>query len=125
MLNRTRFALWTLGLSALAIGGLLFAGPTLAHHGWGSYDTSKPLNLTGPVETLQWANPHALITIRHDGEVWTVVLAPISRMAARGLTQEMLKAGARVTVHGYPSTRAAQEMRAERITVGEQTFELR
>lgn len=108
-----------------ALAGLLLAGPALAHHGWGSYDTSRPLTLTGPVETLAWANPHVEIALKQDGDTWQVVLAPITRMAARGLSQEMLKVGATVTVHGYPSTHAAHEMRAERITVDGKTFELR
>jgi len=46
-------------------------------------------------------------------------------MSARGLTPEMLKPGVTVTLEGYPSTRVANEMRAERITAGGQTFELR
>jgi hypothetical protein len=54
------------------------------------------------------------------------VLAPPFRMEARGLTPDMLKAGAQVTVEGYASTRVDREMRAERITVdGPACFELR
>jgi hypothetical protein len=46
-------------------------------------------------------------------------------MTNRGLSAEMLKAGTSVAVEGYPSTRNATEMRAERITVGEKIYELR
>lgn len=118
-MTRTRFA-----LSALALLVLL-GGPALAHHGWGSYDTSKPLTITGPVEKLEWANPHVEIALKHEGATWKAVLAPISRMTARGLSEEMLKVGTTVSVRGYPSTHEAYEMRAEQITVGDTTFELR
>jgi hypothetical protein len=37
----------------------------------------------------------------------------------------MIKPGSTVTLEGYPSTRVDTEMRAERITVGGKTFELR
>ncbi|MFG1359533.1 DUF6152 family protein [Xanthobacter pseudotagetidis] len=109
--------------------GTLFAAfaavPALAHHGWGSYDTAKAFTITAPVEHLEWVNPHAHLMLKHDGATWEATLAPLSRMQARGLTQEMLKPGTIVAVHGYPSTRTANEMRAERITVEGKTVELR
>jgi len=37
----------------------------------------------------------------------------------------MLKPGTTVTLEGYPSTRVDNELRAERITAGGKTFELR
>jgi hypothetical protein len=46
-------------------------------------------------------------------------------MEARGLSPDLIKAGTGVQVDGYPSTQTAREMRAERITVGGKTFELR
>jgi hypothetical protein len=51
--------------------------------------------------------------------------APLFRMHARGLTQEMLKSGTIVTVEGYPSTQKEHEMRAERIMVAGKSVELR
>jgi len=53
------------------------------------------------------------------------VLAPPSRMDNRGLTKEMLKVGTTVTVVGYANRGKPEEMRAERITVGPTTTELR
>lgn len=111
--------------AGLAVAGLLGGEAALAHHGWGSYDTAKAFTMSGPVTHLEWANPHAHLTMQHDGVTWEATLAPLSRMSARGLTAEMLKAGANVSVFGYPSTRTANEMRAERITVDGKTVELR
>ena len=54
-----------------------------------------------------------------------MVLAPPSRMEARGLPPEDLRKGNTVTVVGYPNRRKAEEMRAERITAGGKTVELR
>jgi hypothetical protein len=52
-------------------------------------------------------------------------LAPLSRLQARGVSREMLAPGATVAAEGYPSKRTPNEMRAERITVGGETFEMR
>ena len=100
-------------------------GVALAHHGWGSYDSSKVLTIKSPVDALDWHNPHVTVTMKHEGQSWQATLAPISRMQRRGLSEAMLAPGQDVTVVGYPSTRQEREMRAERITVGGQVFELR
>jgi len=104
---------------------ILSAGAASAHHGWGSYDASKVLTISAPVEALSWADPHARIMLKYDGATWEATLAPLSRMQARGLSEEMLKPGTPVVVLGYPSTRNEHEMRAERITVAGKTVELR
>jgi hypothetical protein len=108
-----------------AVALAVTAGAALAHHGWGSYDAGKKFTVTSPVERLNWTNPHVHIDIKHQGASWEVVLAPPFRMDARGLSPAMLKQGASVSVEGYPSTKGAHEMRAERITVAGKTYELR
>ena len=81
--------------------------------------------MASPVEKLEWQNPHVHVELRHEGANWTAVLAPPFRMSARGLTPEMIREGAAVSVEGYPSTAVGRELRAERITVDGRTFELR
>jgi Family of unknown function (DUF6152) len=109
--------------AALVFG--LTGGIAVAHHGWGSYDASKIMTVDAAVASLEWQNPHVHLGVNHDGAVWELVLAPPFRMHARGLSPEMIKVGTRVSVEGYPSTRVEHEMRAERIRVDGQTFELR
>jgi hypothetical protein len=96
-----------------------------AHHGWSSYDANKPIEVTAPVSDVQWGNPHGSATVRYKGKNWHVVLAPVSRMEARGLTREMLGPKQRVTLVGYPRADGTPEMRIERVKVGTQTVELR
>jgi hypothetical protein len=110
---------------AFALATLGFAGAALAHHGWGSYEAKKTLTITSPVEHLEWQNPHVHIHVAHEGATWEAVLAPPFRMEARGLSPALIKVGTPVQVIGYPSTKSEREMRAERIVVGDKTFELR
>ena len=95
------------------------------HHGWSSYDQTKTLNFTGKILEMGYDNPHAMIKLEVKKKTWTVVLAPPSRMESRGLTKDMLKVGTTATVVGYPHLKIKDEMRAERITIGDKTTELR
>jgi hypothetical protein len=97
----------------------------LAHHGWSEYDQQTTLKLTGTIEEAGYEHPHGHVRLKTPGKTWTAVLAPPSRMDARGLSKEMLKVGATATVEGYASRTKPDEMRAERITVAGKTVELR
>lgn len=96
-----------------------------AHHGWGSYEASTPMTIEAEVESLVWENPHGQLTLQHEGEMWHVTLAPLSRMQLRGLSRDMLEAGKVVAAEGYPSRTNPNEMRAERLIVDGETYELR
>jgi hypothetical protein len=111
-------------LSLLLIALFCFSF-TAFHHGWSSYDQKKVLNFTGKIVEYTYDNPHGMLKFEVDKTTWTVVLAPPSRMQARGLAEDMLKVGTTATVVGYPHLTVKDEMRAERITIGEKTTELR
>jgi hypothetical protein len=101
------------------------ATPALAHHGWSGYDNSRPVTLAGTVTAVSYTYPHATIMLDVSGKTWLAVLAPPSRMSARGIGSGDIKVGAQATVQGYPSREEAPEMRAERITLDGKVYELR
>jgi hypothetical protein len=109
----------------LAMLTLLLATQASAHHGWSEYDAQRPLNLSGTIEDYGYDNPHGFVRLKTTGKTWLVVLAPPSRLENRGLARDMLAKGSRATVYGYPNRNKPDEMRAERITIGQQTIELR
>jgi len=109
----------------ITLAAVVSAGAAWAHHGWGSYDANKVFKISAPVESLAWADPHAHVMLKYQGATWEATLAPLFRMQARGITQDMLKPGTQVVVEGHPSTRLEHEMRAERITVAGKIVELR
>jgi len=111
-------------LGVLALLPIASAG-VLAHHGWGSYDASKTVTVQGPIEASRYTNPHATITVKAADKVWTITLAPVSRMQARGATAALVGVGKTVTAVGYASKVDPNEMRAERITVDGKTVEMR
>ena len=109
----------------LAMFTLLFAAQASAHHGWSEYDAGKPLQLSGTIEESGYSNPHGYVRLKTADKTWLVVLAPPSRMENRGLAKDMLAKGTKASVYGYPNRNKPEEMRAERITIGEKTTELR
>ena len=109
----------------IALAAVVSAGTAWAHHGWGSYDANKVLKISAPIESLEWADPHAHVILKYQDATWQATLAPLYRMETRGIKKDMLKPGTPVVVEGYPSTRIEHEMRAERITVDGKTVELR
>jgi hypothetical protein len=114
--------------TCLLIGAALILTGAALHHGWANYDQDNELEYIGIILDNDIGNPHTYIDLEvlEDGKVWDVVLAPLTRMRNRGLTDDsMLAVGDTVTVVGYPHREIEDEMRAERIIIGDTTIELR
>lgn len=111
-------------VAALAL--VISTGATvLAHHGWGEYDSRKQLTLTGVIRASGYENPHAFVDLDVDGKAWHAVLAPPSRLQARGVSRDQLQPNATVTVIGFPHKSRTTEMKAEQIKVGDKTTNIR
>jgi hypothetical protein len=109
----------------LSMLALLIASQASAHHGWSEYDAQRPLRLSGTIEEFGYEHPHGFVRLKTADKTWLVVLAPPSRMENRGLARAQLAKGVTVDVEGYPKRTDAGELRAERITIGGKTTELR
>ena len=98
------------------------------HHGWAHYDTDRAFTLEGTIQKVQYVNPHVLVQVRPESDTtasWLAVLAPPSRMTRRGLPEDSLRVGQTASLYGYPHREHPDEMRAERITMGDRVTELR
>jgi hypothetical protein len=109
----------------LIVGMFLFHAPALAHHGWSGYDSSKAQELKGTIVESGYEHPHGFVRLKAADKTWVVILAPPSRMERRELPRRNLAAGTEAVVFGYPSRSDPTELRAERITIGGRTTELR
>lgn len=112
-------------LKGAALALLLIPAAALAHHGWSSYDASQTITHKANLTNLHWGNPHGAAKTVFRKQQWDVILAPVARMEARGLSQAMLAPNRQVTIIGYPRRDGTREMRIERVIVGNKTVELR
>jgi hypothetical protein len=104
-------------LASVVLVAVVLASPVNAHHGWGDYQDTQ-FEITGTLETpVSLAGPHATATIRVNGVVWDVALAPSPRTARAGLTEDVIPVGDTVTASGHRhNDPATLEIKTERLT---------
>lgn len=101
-----------------------FATPAIAHHGWRWTDDGE-FELTGVITVAKLGNPHGVLTVDAEGEVWTVEVGQPWRNDAAGLTDAMLAPGQEITARGQRSANPDERvMKAERIVIGDTVHDL-
>src|SRR3546814_9088338 len=80
---------------------------------------------TGIIETVQLGNPHGVLTVDAEGEVWTVEVGQPWRNEQAGLTDEMLAVGREVTISGARSADHSEKLvKAERVIIDGKVYNL-
>lgn len=106
---------------------LLFAFsavPTLAHHGW-SWTTGGNIELIGIIKTVRLGNPHGILEVDAEGEVWTVEVGQPWRNERAGLKDGDLAVGVEIRAIGQPAADISElRMKVERLYLGDQEFNL-
>jgi multidrug resistance efflux pump len=80
--------------------------PAVAHHSFAAeFDAASPIDLTGTVTKVEWANPHTFFYIdvtNATGEVenWALEMGSPNGLMRRGWTRDSMKIGDTVTVTG-------------------------
>jgi subtilisin family serine protease len=93
-------------LVALAAAALANAGSALAHHSFAAeFDANSPIELTGTVTKVAWANPHTFFYIdveNSQGEIenWALEMGSPNGLMRRGWTRDSMKIGDVVMVTG-------------------------
>ena len=98
--------------------------PAFAHHGW-RWTSGGDFELTGIVTEARLGNPHGILTIDADGEVWTAEIGQPWRNEAAGLTDEMVAPGAEITLLGERSANDDElRMKAEVVVIDDVRYVL-
>jgi hypothetical protein len=115
----TRLCLATCAGAALVVALTI---PAHAHHGWGG-NSDDESQLTGTVEMLSVAGPHATMRINVDGQVWDITLGPPARTQRAGLQNDSIPIGSTVTLTGHRNKTAGRfEMKTEQVVFGDRLF---
>lgn len=103
--------------SLIAMATCFAASPLLAHHGWRWTDSGE-FALTGIITAAELGNPHGILTIDADGEIWTAEVGQPWRNESAGLTDDMLAPGTEVTVIGERAANPDEKlMKAEVVEI--------
>jgi hypothetical protein len=117
-----RRTIWAIPVTvALLLGGVTAA---LAHHGW-RWTTGGNIELTGIITAAQLGNPHGVLTVDAEGQVWRVEVGQPWRNERAGLKPGDLAKGVEIRVVGEPSADIKDKrVKAERLFIGKTEYKL-
>lgn len=110
-----------LGLAMLA------ATPALAHHSFAvHYVADKEIDVTGVVKEFHFTNPHGVIffdVVDKEGQVvtWKGETNSPNLLRRRGWKRTSLKAGEKITIHGWPARDGGPMLRVGYVTLEDGT----
>src|SRR6266581_2615951 len=95
-------------MKRLILGSLLLSVSMLAHHGTGTYDSTKSVTLSGTVTEFAFTNPHAALYFDvkdESGKVvnWAIEMNSPGVLARAGWTKKMFKFGDQITITVRPA----------------------
>ena len=112
-------------LSMLALAIFVSAWPVLGHHSFAAeFDADKPVEVSGAVTKVEWANPHArfYVDVKDDqGNIvnWNIELGPPLILQRLGWRHDSLKIGDQVTVEGYSARDGSKMANAKKVTLAD------
>jgi hypothetical protein len=103
---------------------LLQSGAAFAHHGW-TWTTGGNVDLTGIIKAVRLGNPHGILEVDVEGEVWTVEVGQPWRNERAGLKDGDLAEGIEIRAIGEPAAEPSEKrLKVERLFLGEQEYVL-
>ena len=90
------------------VGLLFIAAPLAAHHGTGTYDSSKSVTLSGTVTEFSFSNPHAALFFDAKDASgksvnWAIEMNSPGVLRRAGWTKATFKAGDQITITVRPA----------------------
>ena len=103
-------------LAAIAL--TVQAGAALAHHGW-AWTSGGNIELTGIIQSAELGNPHGVLKVDAEGEIWTVEVGQPWRNERAGVKDGDLAPGVEIRVIGEPAADLEDKLlKAERFYLG-------
>lgn len=108
----------------LALGLTIMSTATMGHHGW-SWTTGGNIELIGLIKTARLGNPHGILEVDVEGEIWIVEVGQPWRNERAGLKESDLSEGVEIKAIGEPAADVTQKrMKVERLYLGDREYVL-
>jgi hypothetical protein len=110
--------------AACAISALAASEAVLAHHGFGRFDRTKPVEIKGVIKSIDFVNPHSYLNLDVVGPDGVPIAMRCEMRAATllrrsGWSEEMFVAGAHATIFGFGHRDDPASCYLEDITIGD------
>ena len=103
---------------------IILSGTVSAHHGW-RWTTGNNIQLTGEVIESRLGNPHGVLKVQVNEEVWTIEVGQPWRNERAGIRDGDLAPGVEIKLEGEPSADIEQRrLKAERLWLNGNLHEL-
>jgi hypothetical protein len=98
-------------VALFALAAILGGAPAYAHHSYAAYSEQQTVTMEGTVESVRFANPHVLLTMRTDGgELYTIEWQNLVQLRHGKVGPDTLKAGDRIVVIASPARDPSSHM---------------
>ena len=109
---------------AAALLTLVAAAPASAHHGFGRFDRTKPVEIEGTITGIDFVNPHSYLNLDIVDSAGTVIAMRCEMRAATllrrsGWSEEMFVTGAHAKISGWGHRDDPAACYIEDITIGD------
>ena len=110
---------------AIVAAMMLWLPPAASgHHGW-AWATDEEFEISGRIVAVRLGNPHGELKIQAQGEEWVVEIGQPWRNERAGLSDELLRMGRTITVHGHRSSKQGERLvKAERVIIDGRDYDL-
>jgi hypothetical protein len=109
----------------LALAAATIATTASAHHGFGRFDRSQPMEIEGVITGIDFVNPHAYLNLAvetADGETTAMrcEMRAATLMRRSGWSEEMFVIGAEASIQGFGHRDDPASCYLEDITIGDE-----
>jgi hypothetical protein len=92
-------------IAVMALGLLICATPSFAHHSTAMYNMATPTTVTGTVKRFEWTNPHAFIYLEVTDETgkkseWAIEMMSLNHLKSYGWLHDTVKPGETISCTG-------------------------
>ncbi|MDG2091257.1 MAG: DUF6152 family protein [Gammaproteobacteria bacterium] len=104
------------------LSSFLWSITALSHHSFSlEFDVSRPVELSGTIQNIEWTNPHAWVFIETEDDqgnvqTWAVEFLGVITLIRRGMSPDTLGTGDLVTITGFGSRDGSNTANASSLT---------